>query len=256
MTTYRLTTLFIVSLINNAIYPFAFSLRKPIVMNDRPNINAVLFDLDGTLLDTALDLGAAANRLLIRDGLAPLSKDVIYQTASQGSLALIKAGYGHELCASQYQTLRSEFLANYTAHINDETGYFDSVERLLDMLDECGIIWGIVTNKPQLYTTQLLAHYPRLANCAVVICGDTLSVAKPDPAPLLLAAKKINIDAQNIVYVGDARTDIEASISANMTSVAANYGYIPNDDPTPTWHSDHIIDHPKDLLAALAIKSK
>ncbi|WP_435273876.1 HAD family hydrolase [Psychrobium sp. nBUS_13] len=222
-------------------------------MNDSMNIKAVLFDLDGTLLDTALDLGGAVNRLLARDNLPLLSKDVIYQTASQGSLALVKAGYGLDLSPEQYTDLRSEFLANYTAHINEQTTFFDGVNHLLDTLDRHDIVWGIVTNKPTLYTTQLLAHYPRLANCAVVICGDTLEVAKPSPRPLLLAANKISIVPEAIMYVGDARTDIDASSAAKMTSVAANYGYIPENDPAHTWHSDHLIGHCLDLCTILAI---
>lgn len=222
-------------------------------MKNKNSIKAVLFDLDGTLLDTALDLGGAANRLLARDNLSLLSDNVIYQTASQGSLALVKAGYGHDLSNDQYTQLRTDFLKNYTLHINDQTTYFNSVDILLDALDAHGIIWGIVTNKPTLYTQQLLRHYPRLENCAVVVCGDTLTVSKPDPAPMLLAAKEINIDPKHIVYVGDARTDIEASERAGMLSVAANYGYIPVNDPTNTWNSDHQIDQPKDLLTLLSI---
>jgi len=222
-------------------------------MNANNTINAVLFDLDGTLLDTALDLGGAANRLLARDNLPLLSNEIIYQTASQGALALIKAGYGHNLTDDQYQQLRTDFLTNYTLHINDQTTYFDTVDTLLNTLDSQGIVWGIVTNKPTLYTEQLLQHYPRLEQCAVVICGDTLDVSKPDPAPLLLAADKIHISPQHIAYVGDARTDIQASERAGMLSVAANYGYIPVNDPTNTWHSDHQIDHPKDLLSVLSI---
>lgn len=214
---------------------------------------AVLFDLDGTLLDTALDLGGAANRLLQRDNLPLLNKDIIYQTASQGSMALVKAGYGDNLTEEQYQLLRSEFLANYTAHINDKTRYFNGVNTLLDQLDEHRIAWGIVTNKPTLFTQQLLQHYPRLAHCKAIVCGDTLDVAKPSPAPLLLAAKTLNVAPQHIVYVGDARTDIEAAASANMVSVAANYGYIPHSDPAETWHSDHLIDHSLDLCEILGI---
>jgi len=216
-------------------------------MSNSLTVKAVLFDLDGTLLDTALDLGAAVNRLLADDSLPLLTSEVIYQTASQGALALIKAGYGHDLSQQRYQQLRQAFLDNYTAYINEHTRYFESVECLLDALDEHNVAWGIVTNKPTLYTKQLLAHYPRLANCAVVVCGDTLSVAKPDPAPLLLAAQRLSIEPQHIVYVGDARTDIEASIAAMMISVVADYGYIPATDPSATWNSDFQIDRAKDL---------
>jgi len=223
-------------------------------MKSNNPIKAVLFDLDGTLLDTALDLGGAANILLSRDNLPLLNDQIIHQTASQGSLALIKAGYGNKLTDEQYKNLREEFLDNYTKHINDQTRYFDSVNVLLDTLDANNIIWGIVTNKPTLYTQQLLTHYPRLANCAVVICGDTLQVSKPDPAPLLLAAKKLAIPPRNIAYVGDARTDMESANSAGMLSIAANYGYIPIDDPTSQWGGDHQIDQAKDLFSLLSLQ--
>lgn len=215
-------------------------------------INGVLFDLDGTLLDTASDLGAAANALLARDSLPLLSDDTIYHTASQGALALIKAGYGNDLDEMRYQQLRQQFLLSYQQNIANHTRYFESVEHCLSQLDQHGIVWGIVTNKPTLYTEQLLEHFPRLANCAITVCGDTLPVCKPNPDPLLLAAKALALAPEEIAYVGDARTDIEAAQHAHMVSIAASYGYIPRHDPCVAWHSDLIIDRCKDLFSVLS----
>ncbi|NRA62413.1 MAG: HAD-IA family hydrolase [Psychrobium sp.] len=212
---------------------------------------AILFDLDGTLLDTAADLGAAVNKMLVNDNLAPLSQQVIFHTASQGAIALIKAGYGDNCDIETYQNMRTTFLDNYQNNIAVHTCYFDGVQAMLATLDELKIPWGIVTNKPTLYTELLLAHFPVLANCAAIVCGDTLAVHKPDPAPLLLAATQMGIKAQEFVYVGDARTDMIASNAANMLSVAANYGYIPPNDPCIDWPSAIIIDQASDLLTIL-----
>jgi len=215
-------------------------------------IAAVLFDLDGTLLDTAADLGAAANYLLQRDNLTPLDTDTINHTASQGALALIKAGYGNNLSEQAYQTLRQQFLDYYQQHIAVSTHYFAGVEQCLNQLNEAKIPWGIVTNKPYFYTKVLLQSFPLLANCEVTVCGDTMNVRKPSPDPLLLAAKSLAISPPSIVYVGDARTDIEAANAAQMISVSAKYGYIPKADPCEDWHSDLIIDRCNDLLTVLA----
>jgi len=222
-----------------------------LAFNDQ-SLRGVLFDLDGTLLDTALDLGAAANALLARDHLSLLSDDVIMHTASQGALALIKAGYGDTLSASDYQRLRSEFLKHYQDNIAHNTAYFDGVEATINQLNQYGIPWGIVTNKPYFYTKILLQHFPLLAACQVTVCGDTMSVCKPHPAPLLLAAKSLALAPQHIAYVGDARSDIEAANAANMVSISAKYGYIPHADPCEDWHSDLIIDRCNDLCSVLA----
>jgi len=219
-------------------------------------INGLLFDLDGTLLDTASDLGAAVNVLLLRDGLAPISDEVIYHTASQGALALIKAGYGEGLSEARYQSLRQEFLDHYEENIAVHTAYFAGVESLLTTLNVQKIPWGIVTNKPYVYTKLLLAFFPLLADCAVTVCGDTLAQRKPQPHPLLLAAKSLSIEPSELAYIGDARTDIEAANSAQMISITASYGYIPQDDLCANWPSDLSIDRCNDLLTVLAIKAE
>ena len=210
--------------------------------------SAILFDLDGTLLDTAADLGAAANHLLEQAGLPLLSAQLIRQTASQGALALIRAGFGKDLGETREMELRKAFLDYYENNINIHSCYFPGAEGVLERLEQQGLPWGIVTNKPHYLTLLLQDAYPLLAKARTTVSGDTLSVRKPHPAPLELAAKEMAVDCEDCHYVGDARTDMIAANDAGMISVAANYGYIPAQDPVAAWPAKMIIDHCDDLL--------
>lgn len=217
------------------------------------SVKGILFDLDGTLLDTAGDLGAAANALLARDRRPLLTDDVIYQTASQGAIALLKAGYGTELPEQALQKLRSEFLDYYEFNLASQTQYFLGAQELLRTLNRRAIPWGIVTNKPYIYTKALQREFALLASANVTVCGDSLAVRKPNPQPLIIAAKSLDIAPQHLVYVGDALTDIEAANSASMISVAANYGYIPKGDKVADWQANLIIERCNDLLTMLTV---
>jgi len=228
-------------------------MSAPLYLREQP-IDALLFDLDGTLLDTAADLGAAVNALLTRDNRELLSEQVIYQTASQGALALIKAGYGNDLSFERTAELRAQFLESYHHNINVNTAYFAGVETMLHFLNQSQIPWGIITNKPYIYTKALLQHYPLLANAQVTLCGDTMAVRKPNPQPLLVAAKSLAIIPQRIAYIGDALTDIEAANSAAMVSVVASYGYIPHGENVADWNADLILTHCNDLLSVLSTR--
>ena len=215
-------------------------------------IKAILFDLDGTLLDTASDLGAAVNVLLQRDNLPLLDKTTIHQTASQGANALIKAGYGPDLSTIELAKLRIEFLAYYENNLANHTKYLAGASLLLETLNQHRIPWGIITNKPYMYTKALLQQFPLLATSHVTLSGDSMAVRKPNPLPLIVAAKSLLINPTEIAYVGDALTDIQAANSAEMISVAANYGYIPDGDNVSHWHADMIIDHCNDILTVLS----
>ena len=219
-------------------------------LNQQP-IKGLLFDLDGTLLDTAADLGAAANVLLARDNLPLLNQQVIFQTASQGALALIKSGYGNQLSLEESSLLRAQFLDNYLQNINCHTHYFAGVEQMLHTLNQANIPWGIVTNKPYIYTKALLQHYPLLRTAQVTVCGDSMAVRNPHPQPLLVAANSLAVAPAAVAYVGDALTDIEAANSANMHSVAAAYGYISNGDNVANWHANLLIANCNELLTVL-----
>ena len=208
---------------------------------------AVLFDLDGTLLDTAPDLGAALNTVLAAEQRPLVSPAEYTPLASHGSAGLLRYAYGDEF-EQRSDELRSAFLDAYAAQIAVHTQLFDGVADLLEQLHQQHIAVAIVTNKPQALTQQLVPHYPQLATIEVVVSGDTLPVAKPDPAPLLHAASHLGIAAQHCWYVGDAERDIEAGRRAKMFTVLAEYGYISTNDNIQSWGANAQITHPLELV--------
>lgn len=208
---------------------------------------AVLFDLDGTLLDTAPDLGAALNAVLRAEQRPEVTAKEYTPLASHGSVRLLKHAFGEEFDARQ-EELRRAFLTAYSTAIAKHTRLFDGVSHLLNKLVEQQIAVAIVTNKPSALTNQLLPYFPQLAAIEVVVSGDTLAVAKPHPEPLLFAAEQLAIPAQQCWYVGDAQRDIEAGQRAQMTTVLAAYGYLSDDDQVAQWGADVHIQHPLELL--------
>jgi len=207
---------------------------------------AVLFDLDGTLLDTAPDLGAALNTVLAAEQRPLVSAAEYTPLASHGSAGLLRYAYGDEF-EHRRDELRQAFLTAYAEQIAVHTQLFDGVANLLEQLNQQQIAVAIVTNKPHALTQQLVPQYPQLAGIKVVVSGDTLPVAKPDPAPLLHAATHLGIKAEHCWYVGDAERDIEAGRRANMFTVLAEYGYISVTDNTLAWGAHAKISHPLDL---------
>ncbi|ASP49289.1 HAD family hydrolase [Cognaticolwellia beringensis] len=212
-------------------------------------IASVLFDLDGTLLDTADDLGAALNHVLQRYNKPVVAAKDYRPVASDGALGLLNLGFGHDIKNYDYEVLRQQFLDYYQENIAVHTRLYSGVTELLQHLEANGIPWGIITNKPEGLTKILLPHYPEFINCAVMVGGDTLTKRKPDPEPILHACELINVNNQHCYYVGDALRDIQAGNSALMKTFVANWGYILADEDCLTWQADHIIDTPTDLLA-------
>ncbi|WP_198677070.1 HAD family hydrolase [Aliidiomarina iranensis] len=219
--------------------------------------DAVLFDLDGTLLDTAPDLGHALNQVL-RAHNRPIKRNAeIRPYASHGSHGLLKLGFGADFNDENRLTLRQQFLDFYEQHVCVDTRLFDEVTELLQQLQALEIPVAIVTNKPTLYTELVLQQIPPLAAIGVVVCGDTLKVAKPDPAPLLHACERLqasnanSINPANCLYVGDAERDILAGRQAKMKTVLANYGYIAPEDDVASWRADFAIDSPLELMQLL-----
>lgn len=208
---------------------------------------AVLFDLDGTLLDTAPDLGAALNTVLQAEQRPLVSAEEYTPLASHGSTGLLKYAFGDDF-EHRKNELRQAFLAAYAERIAVHTRLFDGVAGLLEQLLHQHISVAIVTNKPAALTQQLLPYYPQLAEIEVVVSGDTLPVAKPNPEPLLYAAEQLAIAPEYCWYVGDAQRDIEAGIRAQMTTVLATYGYISADDCIAEWGAHAHINHPLELL--------
>ncbi|MBR9906718.1 MAG: HAD-IA family hydrolase [Gammaproteobacteria bacterium] len=208
---------------------------------------AVLFDLDGTLLDTAPDLGAALNQVLAAEQRPLVSAEEYTPLASHGSAGLLRYAYGDEF-ELRRDELRSAFLAAYAANIATHTKPFHGVGELLQQLQRRAIPVAIVTNKPHALTAQLVPFYQEFDHIQVVISGDTLAVAKPNPEPLLHAADLLQVDASNCWYIGDAERDIEAGRRANMFTVLARYGYISATDQPEIWGANAMIDRPEELL--------
>lgn len=210
----------------------------------------MLFDLDGTLLDTAPDLVRALNGVLAEQGREPLPFALARTQVSHGSSGLIRLGFP-DLDGELLEQLRLRLLALYSQRLAEGTTLFDGCQQVLDNLALRGMTWGIVTNKPGFLTTPLLAELrlDRLAGC--VVSGDTLPQRKPHPAPLLLAASQLRLTPGECLYVGDAERDVQAARAAGMPVLVARYGYLgPEDDPD-SWQPDAHIDHPVQIITWL-----
>jgi N-acetyl-D-muramate 6-phosphate phosphatase len=214
-------------------------------------VDAVLFDLDGTLVDTAPDLVRAVNRVRVDRGLVPLPFAELRPFASHGARGLLAAGMAVTPADGDYAALRDAFLAHYAAALCIESAMFDEMERLLAAIELRAMPWGIVTNKATRFTTPLLEALGLSERAATVVCGDTTPHAKPHPAPLLHAAAELGVVPARCVYVGDAQRDIEAGIAAGMHTIVARYGYIQPDELPDTWPADGHITDPSALIAWL-----
>jgi phosphoglycolate phosphatase len=210
---------------------------------------AILFDLDGTLADTAPDLAAAVNLLRTVRGLEPTAYDILRPTASAGARGMIGASFGLAPEDEGYAELRDGFFSNYEAAMAVHSGLFDGIPALLDGIEAAGLQWGIVTNKPKRFTAPLLPQIG-LAHAACAISGDTTSHAKPHPAPLLEAARRLNLAPQDCWYVGDDLRDIQAGKAAGMLTIACGWGYCGPVEPQH-WQADYLFQQPAELLALL-----
>jgi 2-phosphoglycolate phosphatase len=212
------------------------------------NITAVLFDLDGTLLDTAPDLARSLNTLRQRHQKPPLPIQLIRQVVSHGCPGLIRLGFELGTEHVQYPQLRDDFMALYEGAITAESLPFEGIITVLDALNKQQLPWGIVTNKAEHLARKILTELDLIENCACLIGGDTTPFSKPSPEPLYAACNIIQCSPQACVFIGDSSIDIEAAHRANMPSIAALYGYIPDNDPAKSWGADHYIDKPIELL--------
>ena len=204
---------------------------------DRP-VHAVLFDLDGTLVDSALDLGGAGNDLRERRGLPPLPLEVFRPLTGTGARGMLRVALGTTPEDADFEALKDEYLAIYATRLTRLTRVFDAMAPVLDALDAAALPWGIVTNKPAWLTLPLLEALGLRPRAAVVVCGDTLPEKKPLPQPLLFAAAHIERAPGACAYVGDAERDMLAASAAGMPGVIATFGYI---DPTTDWrHWPHV----------------
>ena len=221
--------------------------KKYSITNNSADYHGILFDLDGTLLDTANDLGAALNYVLNKYQLPEVPKARFRPVASDGAQGLLTLGFGEQLAQFNYDQLREEFLSYYQNNLAVNTCLYSGVEGLLTELNQHDIPWGVVTNKPIDLTLQLLPNYPIFTTSKTTIGGDSLAQRKPHPAPLLHACKQLKIEPSQCLYVGDALRDIEAGNSANMFSIIAKWGYIFNDTKLAAWNADFIANTPNEI---------
>lgn len=212
-------------------------------------IQGVLFDLDGTLADTAPDLGGALNDLLARYDRPPVPHSILRPLASSGARGMVMQGFGVTPSDPYFDELRDEYLECYAARLVRDSVLFPGVENLLAHLDRMGLPWGIVTNKFTRYAEPLIAQMPPLNKTACLVCGDTYDRPKPYPDPLIGAASLLNLPAQHLLYVGDDERDMVAAEAAGMRGVIAGYGYLGNGAPPEEWPAQFTIDHPEALIS-------
>jgi len=216
-------------------------------MSSEP-IRLVLFDLDGTLADTAPDLAAIANRLREARGLAPLPLEELRPLASHGARGLIGRALKVAPPSEEYEALKQQFYAWYDAALCVHTRLFPGMQTTLDVLERRAIQWGIVTNKIGRFTDPLVRSLGLSKRAACVVSGDTTTHAKPHPEPLLHALRACSVEQSAAVYVGDDRRDVEAGRAAGMRTVVASYGYLGHGADTSTWRADHEIATPLELV--------
>jgi 2-phosphoglycolate phosphatase len=208
----------------------------------------ILFDLDGTLVDTAPDLGYALNLQRERHGLAALPMETIRPFASHGSKGLLSVGFNLTPEDSTFEAMRAEYLDLYDQVFTRAPVLFDGIAELLAHLEQSAIPWGVVTNKPRRFSAPLLNAMNLHRRMACLVCGDDAALPKPAPDTLLMACEQASVKPEKCFYVGDAERDIEAGNAAGMRTVVALYGYIDEADEPMTWGADFSIAQPIDLL--------
>lgn len=222
------------------------------MMNGKLPLKAVLFDLDGTLIDTAPDFIRIIRLLCADAGIEAPSDALIRSQVSEGARAMVKLVRPDlELNSEELLTLRQRFLQIYAENIAVDTCLFAGMDALLKQLEAYDIPWGIVTNKPRGLSELLLAALDLSQRCAVLVCPDDVTHTKPDPEPMFLAAQQLDLAAEHIVYVGDHPRDIDAGRAASMLTILAAYGYLPPEhrDDLNAWQADYIVQD----VAALAV---
>jgi len=220
-------------------------------MMNSPPVAAVLFDLDGTLIDSAPDLGAAADQMRLARGMTSLPLDAYRPMAGAGARGMLGIAFGIAPDAEGYDAMREEFFGNYERCMTQRTYAFDGVAQMLTDIISRGLKWGVVTNKSSRFTDPLTAAMPLFSTAQAIVSGDTTPHAKPHPAPLLEAARRLNLDPAQCWYVGDDERDIVAGLAAGMRTVAATYGYLGSHSDVSAWGAHHEINSPLALLQLL-----
>jgi phosphoglycolate phosphatase len=214
-------------------------------------VRAVLFDLDGTLIDSAPDLGAAADKMRVDRGLPSLPLEQYRPMAGAGARGMLGIAFGMTPDHADFPAMREEFFVNYENAMTARTYAFDGISQLIGQLRERGLAWGVVTNKSMRFTGPLTKGMSLFATAAAVVGGDSTPHAKPHPEPLFEAARRLDLPPASCIYVGDDERDVVAGRAAGMGTVAATYGYLGSNADTRLWGADARIDSPLELLSLL-----
>lgn len=217
------------------------------------NVSAVLFDLDGTLIDSAPDLGAAADKMRTDRFLDSIPLSLYRPMTGAGARGMIAVAFGLTSQDAAFEALKEEFFSNYEARLLKSTHVFDGVTELIARICAAGLKWGVVTNKSARFTLPLTRKMPLFTTAQTIISGDTMAYAKPHPAPLLEAARQLGLTPERCIYVGDDERDIVAGRAAGMPTVVAAYGYLGKSSDTERWNADFTIAKPLELLNLLKI---
>ena len=218
------------------------------------SIECVLFDLDGTLIDTAADFHKVLDLMLNESGLERIARDRIYQTVSDGARGLIKLAFNIEEGHPDFSQRNQQLLDLYYEQLkHTEARPYPGVLELLESLEASNIHWGIVTNKPEKYCRLLLEQLKLLQRCPVLICPDHVNSRKPNPESLLLACEKLGCPIERTIYIGDHIRDMQAAKNADIIAVAAQYGYLGENARVDEWNADFIINSPGDTEGLLSI---
>lgn len=215
------------------------------------NVQAVLFDLDGTLIDSAPDLGAAADKMRVARGMSSLPFEAYRPMAGAGARGMLGVAFGITPEHPDFLAMREEFFVNYENAMTERTTIFDGVVDMIAALVALDMPWGVVTNKSSRFTDPLTAAMPLFSSAQAIVSGDTTPHSKPHPEPLFEAARRLRVDPQRCIYVGDDERDIIAGQAAGMRTVAATYGYLGQQTDVSRWNAHLHIDSPIDLLKML-----
>lgn len=216
------------------------------------NIHAILFDLDGTLIDSAPDLGAAVDKMRVDRGMSSLPLAHYRPMAGAGARGMIALAFGHTPEHPDYEAMKEEFFRNYEACMTERTFAFEGVAQMIESLIAAKLPWGVVTNKSKRFAEPLTQAMPLFKTSAVLVCGDTTPYAKPHPAPLLEAAKRMGVEPSSCLYVGDDERDILAGHAAGMKTVAATYGYLGLHSDVQKWQAHAHIQSPSELATLVS----
>jgi len=214
-------------------------------------LRAVLFDMDGTLLDTAPDFIAVAQAMRLARGLDRISDQQVRDVVSGGARAMVLSAFEVDPLSDEFEALRLEFLARYQDHCAVESRLYDGMTELLVEIEKSDLIWGVVTNKPLRFAEPIMHQLGLSSRSAVLVCPDHVSKSKPDPEPMLLACNQLDLDPSRVLFVGDDLRDIESGRAAGSRTAAVRYGYIHPDDDPDTWGADVVVNHPLELRAVL-----